>query len=150
MPRTTGPSGAKAAIRCVYLRAFATGPDLRAGLSRWIRYYHAQPPHSALARQTPDEAHGAAGLTRIRALSELVSSSDRRQVLDQLVQRDRIVAHPHAGRVVDRVRYSGAHATEAEFTDALRLHGRGDRVHLVKEDDFLVRYVGVDRHFVAR
>ena len=26
---------------CVYLHAFETGSELRAGLSRWIRYYNA-------------------------------------------------------------------------------------------------------------
>ena len=44
---------------CVYLHAFETGSELRAGLSRWITYYNAWRPHSALAECTPDEAYGA-------------------------------------------------------------------------------------------
>jgi putative transposase len=43
---------------CVYLHAFETGSELRAGLSKWIGYYNAGRPHSALAGQTPDEAYG--------------------------------------------------------------------------------------------
>jgi len=42
---------------CVYLNAFETGSELRAGLARWIGYYNARRPHSALAGQTPDEAY---------------------------------------------------------------------------------------------
>ncbi len=46
---------------CVYLHAFETGSELRAGLSRWIGYYNARRPHSTLAGRTPDEAYGAGG-----------------------------------------------------------------------------------------
>lgn len=46
---------------CVYLHAFETGSELRAGLSRWIGYYNARRPHSTLAGRTPDEAYGATG-----------------------------------------------------------------------------------------
>lgn len=42
---------------CVYLRAFETGSELRAGLTRWIGYYNAHRPHSGLAGRTPDEAY---------------------------------------------------------------------------------------------
>ncbi len=42
---------------CVYLHAFETGSDLRAGLNRWMAYYNTRRPHSALAGQTPDEAY---------------------------------------------------------------------------------------------
>jgi putative transposase len=52
---------------CVYLHAFETGSDLRAGLSRWIGYYNARRPHSTLAGRTPDEAYGATGLERLAA-----------------------------------------------------------------------------------
>jgi putative transposase len=52
---------------CVYLHAFETGSELRAGLSNWISYYNAQRPHSALAGRTPDEAYGAAGMERLAA-----------------------------------------------------------------------------------
>jgi putative transposase len=43
---------------CVYLHAFETGSELRAGLTRWIGYYNAHRPHSGLADRTPDEAYG--------------------------------------------------------------------------------------------
>ncbi|MCF8503141.1 MAG: integrase core domain-containing protein, partial [Rhodospirillum sp.] len=42
---------------CVYLHAFETGSDLRAGLNRWMTYYNTRRPHSALTGQTPDEAY---------------------------------------------------------------------------------------------
>lgn len=44
---------------CVYLHAFETGSELRAGLVRWIGYYNGRRPHSALGGQTPDEAYSA-------------------------------------------------------------------------------------------
>jgi putative transposase len=46
---------------CVYLHAFETGSELRAGLTRWIGYYNAHRPHSALGGLTPDEAYAATG-----------------------------------------------------------------------------------------
>jgi putative transposase len=52
---------------CVYLHAFETGSELRAGLSRWIGYYNAQRPHSALAGCTPDELYGEVGTERSAA-----------------------------------------------------------------------------------
>jgi len=42
---------------CVYLHAFETGSELRAGLTRWIGYYNTRRPHSAMAGRTPDEAY---------------------------------------------------------------------------------------------
>ena len=42
---------------CVYLHAFETGSEARAGLGRWITYYNSQRPHSALGGRTPNEAH---------------------------------------------------------------------------------------------
>jgi len=45
---------------CVYIHALETGSELRAGLTRWIGYYNADRPHSALAGATPDEAYGRA------------------------------------------------------------------------------------------
>jgi len=44
--------------KCVYLHAFETGSELRAGLLNWISYYNARCPHSSLARRTPDGANG--------------------------------------------------------------------------------------------
>ena len=46
---------------CVYLHAFETGSELRAGLTRWIGYYNHHRPHSALGGQTPHEAYGRTG-----------------------------------------------------------------------------------------
>ncbi len=37
---------------CVYLPAFETGSELRAGLGRWISYYNTVRPHSAHGGKT--------------------------------------------------------------------------------------------------
>ena len=52
---------------CVYLHAFETGSELRAGLTKWIGYYNAGRPHSALEGRTPDEAYGVDAVTRLAA-----------------------------------------------------------------------------------
>jgi len=52
---------------CVYLHAFETGSELRAGLTKWIGYYNAGRPHSVLAGRTPDEAYEANAMTRLAA-----------------------------------------------------------------------------------
>ena len=52
---------------CVYLHAFETGSELRAGLTKWIGYYNAARPHSALAGQTPDGAYGMGEMERLAA-----------------------------------------------------------------------------------
>ncbi|MBI0537401.1 IS3 family transposase [Roseomonas sp. KE2513] len=52
---------------CVYLYAFETGSELRAGLSKWISYYNTARPHSTLAGQTPDEAYRAGAVERLAA-----------------------------------------------------------------------------------
>ncbi len=52
---------------CVSLHAFDTGSELQAGLIRWIGYYNAPRPHSALAGLTPNEAYGAAGIEKLAA-----------------------------------------------------------------------------------
>ena len=46
---------------CVYLHAFETGSELRAGLLRWIGYYNGRRPHSSLGGLTPDEASAVIG-----------------------------------------------------------------------------------------
>ena len=46
---------------CVYLHAFETGSELRAGLLRWSGYYNGQRPHSSLGGLTPDKAYAAIG-----------------------------------------------------------------------------------------
>ena len=52
---------------CVYLRAFETGSELRVGPSRWIGYYNARRPHSALAGRTPDETYDEIKMERLAA-----------------------------------------------------------------------------------
>lgn len=42
---------------CVYLHAFETGSEARAGIGRWMTYYNAERPHSALGGRTPLEDH---------------------------------------------------------------------------------------------
>ena len=42
---------------CIYLNAFETGSEARAGIGRWIAYYNSSRPHTALGGQTPAEVH---------------------------------------------------------------------------------------------
>jgi len=42
---------------CVYLNAFETGGEARAGLGKWIAYYNGERPHSTFAGKTPDEVY---------------------------------------------------------------------------------------------
>lgn len=42
---------------CVFLNAFETGSEAGSGIGRWITYYNADRPHSALAGRTPNEAY---------------------------------------------------------------------------------------------
>lgn len=44
---------------CVYLNAFETGSEARAGIGRWITFYNADRPHAALGARTPDQAYAA-------------------------------------------------------------------------------------------
>ncbi len=52
---------------CIYLHAFETGSELRAGLSKWIGYYNARRPHSTLAGHTPDEAYEVRRMEKLAA-----------------------------------------------------------------------------------
>ena len=52
---------------CVYLHAFETGLELRAGLTQWIGYYNARRPHSGLGGRTPNEAYGVDEKMRLAA-----------------------------------------------------------------------------------
>jgi transposase InsO family protein len=63
------PSLSKLGLKyeCVYLHAFETGSELRAGLARWIGFYNAGRPHSALAGLTPDEAYWGGAMERLAA-----------------------------------------------------------------------------------
>jgi putative transposase len=38
---------------CIYLNAFETGSEARAGIARWITYYNGSRPHTALGGRTP-------------------------------------------------------------------------------------------------
>jgi putative transposase len=42
---------------CVFLNAFETGSEARAGIGRWIGYYNANRPHSTFGGRTPDEVY---------------------------------------------------------------------------------------------
>lgn len=48
---------------CIFLHAFETGSEARAGIGRWMRYYNAERPHSSLGGRTPNEAHAGPALT---------------------------------------------------------------------------------------
>ena len=52
---------------CIYLNAFETGSELRAGLTWWIGYYNARRPHSTLTGRTPDDAYWASGMDQLAA-----------------------------------------------------------------------------------
>ena len=42
---------------CVYLQAFETGSEARAGIGSWITYYNTSRPHSVFGGRTPDEVY---------------------------------------------------------------------------------------------
>jgi putative transposase len=42
---------------CVYLNAFETGSEARAGIGRWIDFYNRLRPHTALGGITPNMCH---------------------------------------------------------------------------------------------
>jgi putative transposase len=42
---------------CVYLNAFETGSEMRAGIGKWLTYYNFERPHSTQGILTPDEAY---------------------------------------------------------------------------------------------
>ena len=52
---------------CVYLNAFATGGEARAGIGQWIAYYNSERPHSALAGQTPTTAYAGSATSAAAA-----------------------------------------------------------------------------------
>ena len=41
----------------VYLHAYASVPEARAALARYVTFYNTRRPHSALDQQTPDQAY---------------------------------------------------------------------------------------------
>jgi putative transposase len=42
---------------CVFLNAFETGSEARAGIGSWIVYYNTDRPHSTFDGRTPDEVY---------------------------------------------------------------------------------------------
>ena len=60
---------------CVYLHAFETGSELRAGLAKWVSYYNAERPHSGLGGRTPDEAYQTIEPTPLPGLAPATASS---------------------------------------------------------------------------
>jgi len=44
---------------CIYLNAFETGSEMRAGIGKWLTYYNAERPHSTHGILTPDEAYAS-------------------------------------------------------------------------------------------
>ncbi len=42
---------------CVYLRAYETGSEDKAGIGHWMTYYNAERPHSTHGILTPDKAY---------------------------------------------------------------------------------------------
>ena len=42
---------------CIYLNAYETGSEARAGIGRWISYYNDERPHSALGALNPAEVY---------------------------------------------------------------------------------------------
>jgi putative transposase len=44
---------------CVYLHAFETGSEAKAGIGKWLAYYNVERPHSTHGILTPDEAYAS-------------------------------------------------------------------------------------------
>jgi len=42
---------------CVYLHAYETGSEARAGIDSWVNHYNNRRPHSSLGGRTPAEVH---------------------------------------------------------------------------------------------
>jgi len=42
---------------CVYLHAFESGSEAKAGIGKWLAYYNVERPHSTHGLLTPDEAY---------------------------------------------------------------------------------------------
>jgi len=42
---------------CVYLHAYETGSEARAGIGEWVEHYNHRRPHSSLGGRTPAEVH---------------------------------------------------------------------------------------------
>jgi putative transposase len=55
----SGKQGAVQSLKyeCVYLNAFETGSEMRAGIGKWLTYYNSERPQSTHGILTPDEAY---------------------------------------------------------------------------------------------
>ena len=47
---------------CIYLNAFETGSEARAGIGKWIAFYNTARPRLALGGRTPVAAHEGLGM----------------------------------------------------------------------------------------
>ena len=52
---------------CIYLHAFETGSEVRAGIAKWMTYYNVERPHSTHGGKTPVEVHGGTGFIKLAA-----------------------------------------------------------------------------------
>lgn len=53
------PCSGSLKYECVYLNAFETGSEMRAGISKWLIYYNSERPHSTHGILTPDEVYAS-------------------------------------------------------------------------------------------
>ncbi len=51
----------------VYLHAYASVSEAKAGVGRYLEFYNSRRPHSALGQRTPDEAYFSQSLLKIAA-----------------------------------------------------------------------------------
>jgi putative transposase len=42
---------------CIYLHAYETGSEARAGIGKWVEHYNTRRPHSSLGGRTPAQVH---------------------------------------------------------------------------------------------
>ena len=54
----------------VYLRAYDSVPDARAGLGRYFEFYNGRRPHSSLGGMTPEECYPTCRTARARGSSD--------------------------------------------------------------------------------
>ncbi|WAP69859.1 integrase core domain-containing protein [Jiella pelagia] len=52
---------------CIYLHAFETGSETRAGIAKWMTYYNVERPHSTHGGKTPADVHGGTGFIKLAA-----------------------------------------------------------------------------------
>ena len=52
---------------CIYLHAFETGSETRAGISKWMAYYNTERPHSTHGGKTPAEVYEGVSTIKMAA-----------------------------------------------------------------------------------